>query len=136
MFASVAIITICAICWKEMNFTRFNGCCYIQSALGGQLATTLVDRYFHHYFFLARAAALQSIVVRRSTGNDISGHYIHHFCCCFVSSIFFSVEPFSHRRSAPIKKHILKKLLGAPNNLGIDPFLDPIGHLGPPWRPF
>ena len=41
-----------------------------RSLLGGRLATTLVDRYFHHYL-LARAAALQSVAVRRSTGNDV-----------------------------------------------------------------
>ena len=27
-------------------------------------------------------------------------------------------------------------MTGAPNNLGLDPFPDPVGHFGPPWRPF
>ena len=26
--------------------------------------------------------------------------------------------------------------MGAPQNLGVHPFPDPIGHLGAPWRPF
>ena len=26
--------------------------------------------------------------------------------------------------------------MGAPNNLGLDPFPDPIGHFWAPWRPF
>ena len=42
---------------------------------------------------------------RRSTGNDVSGHYFHHYFR-FVFSFCFSVAPFSHRRSAPIKKPI------------------------------
>ena len=27
-------------------------------------------------------------------------------------------------------------MTGAPNNLGLDPFPDPIGHFWAPWRPF
>ena len=49
---------------------------------------------------------------------------------------FFSVVYFSHRRSAWIKKLIQRKLTGAPQNLGVDPFPDPVGHFGAPWRPF
>ena len=29
-----------------------------------------------------------------------------------------------------------RKLPGAPKNLGLDTFPDPVGHFGPPWRPF
>ena len=45
----------------------------------------------------------------------------------------FFVVYFSHRRSAPIKK---PKSTGAPKNLWVDPFPDPIGHFGVPWQPF
>ena len=44
--------------------------------LGGRLATTIVDRYFHHYFPFS------------------------------IFSIFFFVATFSHRRSVQIKKLI------------------------------
>merc|ERR1719206_469724 len=30
----------------------------------------------------------------------------------------------------------MRKLTGAPNNLGLDPFPDPVGHFWAPWRPF
>ena len=49
---------------------------------------------------------------------------------------FFSVVHFSHRRSARIKKLIYRKLTGAPQNLGVDPYPVPVGHFGAPWRPF
>ena len=42
----------------------------------------------------------------------------------------------SHRRSAWIKKLILRKWLQMANNLGLDPFPDHVGHFGAPWRPF
>ena len=70
--------------------------------------------------FLARAVA-----IRRSTGNDVSGHYFHNF-------FRFSVLPFSHRSCAPIKEPNWRKLLRAPNNLRVNPFSDPVGHLGRP----
>ena len=57
----------------------------------------------------------------KATKNDI-----------FFLSFFY----FSHRRSARIKKLIWRKLTGAPQNLGVDPFPDPVGHFGAPWRPF
>ena len=66
-----------------------------------------------------------------STGNDVSGHYKHHY---FL--FLFSVVYFSHRRSALIKKLILRKLLRLPKNLGVDTFPDPVGHFGAHWRPF
>ena len=49
---------------------------------------------------------------------------------------FFSVATFSHRRRARIKKLILRKWLEMANNLGLDPFPDPVGHFGAPWWPF
>ena len=36
------------------------------------------------------------------------------------------------RRSAQIKKLILRTLTGAPKNLGVDPFPDPGSHFGEP----
>ena len=48
----------------------------------------------------------------------------------------FSVAPFSHRRSARIKKLIYRKLFVAPNKMGLDPFPDPVGYFGAPWWPF
>ena len=70
---------------------------------GGRLATTLVERYFHNSFLF----------------------FLHFF-------FIFSVVYFSHRRSARIKKLILRKLFGVANSLGIDPFPDPIDHFGAP----
>ena len=59
---------------------------------------------------------------------------------CYFHRYFFPhhfpVATFSHRRSAQIKKLILSKLTGAPKNLGLDPFPDPVGHFGAPWRQF
>ena len=68
---------------------------------------TIVDRYFHHYFTF---------------------FFPFHFP--------FSVATFSHRRSARIKKLIWRKWFETVNNLGLDPFPDPVGHFGAPWRPF
>ena len=34
------------------------------------------------------------------------------------------------------KKTIKQKCMGAPNNLGVDPFPDPLSHFGAPWWPF
>ena len=74
---------------------------------GGRLATTLV-----------------------ATINVI----IFFFSFLFSLFFFFSVVYFSHRRSARIKKLILRKLTGAPQNLGVDTFLDPVGHFGAHWH--
>ena len=51
---------------------------------------------------------------------------------------FSSVQTFSHRKGAHIKKLILWKLIGVPNNIGegVDPFPDPVGHFGPPGGHF
>ena len=49
------------------------------------------------------------------------------------------LDPFpdlSPRRSARIQKPILRKLTGAPKNLGVDTFPDSVGNFGAPWRPF
>ena len=54
----------------------------------------------------------------------------------FFSCLFFSTVFFSHRRSARIKKPILQKLTGAPKNLGLDTFLDPVSHFGAPTSHF
>ena len=69
----------------------------------------------------------------RPTGNDVSGH---KFSFLLFPFLFFPVVYFSHRRSARIKKLIQRKLTGAPQNLGVDPFPVPVGHFGAPWRPF
>ena len=72
--------------------------------------------------------------------NDVSGLLFSPISFAGTSSVFFqfhfSVATFSHRRSARIKKLILRKLLKMANNLGLDPFPDPVGHFGAPWRPF
>ena len=73
-----------------------------------------------------------------------SGHYNHQsfllffpfFPPVFPFLFFFSVATFSLRRSARIKKLILRKLLRMPKNLGVDTFPDPVGLFGAPWRPF
>ena len=58
----------------------------------------------------------------------------HRFFTFF--HFFFSVTNFFHRRSARITKPILRKLFGAPDNLGWDPFPDPVGHFGAPGGHF
>ena len=50
--------------------------------------------------------------------------------------VFSSVIYFSHRRSAPIKKLIKQKMMGASKNLRLNPFPGPVGHFGAPWWPF
>ena len=77
---------------------------------GGRLATTLVATIFIIIFFF--------------------------FSRFFPRFFFFSVVTFSRRRSARIKKLIQRKWLEMANNLGLDPFPDPVGHFGAPWRPF
>ena len=56
------------------------------------------------------------------------------FSLLFFPVFFFFpyVATFSQRRSAQIKKLLLRK----PKNLGVDTFPDPVGHFGAPWRPF
>ena len=53
-------------------------------------------------------------------------------CSFHYSFLFFSGTTFSHRKSARIKKLVLLKLTVAPNDLGVHPFPDPVGHLGSP----
>ena len=89
---------------------------------------------------LARACGVSVVVVRaqrfgrQSAGNDVVATKNAFLFFSFV--FFFSVVYFSHRRSAWIEKLIQRKLKGAPQNLGVDPFPDPVGHFGAPWRPF
>ena len=72
--------------------------------------------YWHEW------SAFQSIAVQAVDWHDDYFHY--------------SFPPLSHRRSARIKKLIVRKLTGAPKNHGVHPFLDPVGHFGAPWQPF
>ena len=70
--------------------------------------------------------------------NDVcSGHYKQHYN--IFPPVFFlvsSVVYFSHRRSAWIKNLISQKLTGAPKNLGVPPFPDPVSHFGVPGGHF
>merc|ERR1711954_400716 len=74
------------------------------------------------------------------TKHTLRWAYSRYFppACCLLrfAAFFFSVATFSHRRSARIKKLILRKLTGSPKNLGVDTFPDPLRHFGAPWRPF
>ena len=45
------------------------------------------------------------------------------------SSTFFIEEVLG-------SKNLFGKLTGAPKNLGVDTFPDPVGHFGAPWWPF
>ena len=63
--------------------------------------------------------------------------FLHRFVLfCFISFRFFSVAPFSHKRSASIKIPFLQKLFGASNNLGVHPFPSPIDHFGVLTSPY
>ena len=72
--------------------------------------------YWHEW------SAFQLIAVQAVDWHDDYFHY--------------SFPPLSHRRSARIKKLIVRKLTGVPKNHGVPPFLDPVGHFGAPWQPF
>ena len=79
---------------------------------------------------LARASALQSVTVQavdwqRRQWTAIS---IIIFFCSVV--LFFSVATFSHITVFRIKKCLQRKLFGAPNNLGKEPFRTPDGAGG------
>ena len=50
--------------------------------------------------------------------------------------VFWHERAAFHRRSARIKKLILRKLLRMPKNLGVVTFPEPVGHFGTHWRPF
>ena len=51
----------------------------------------------------------------------------------FFPPVFFpSLVTFSHRRRGRIKKHILRKLTGAPKNQRVDHLPDPVGHFEAP----
>ena len=86
---------------------------------------------------LARACGVP--VGRRSGGRlamtlVASINVIIFFLFSFL--FFFPVVYFSHRRSARIKKLILRKLTGAPKNPGLDPLPDHVGHFGALWWQF
>ena len=89
-----------------------------------------------------RAAFQRSAFGRSTAGNDVVATiFIRLFSFFFFFPVFFpfffsSVATFSHRRSARIKKLILRKLLRMPINLGVDTFPDPVGHFGAHWQPF
>ena len=63
-------------------------------------------------------------------GLNFSG--LDYILIYFSFLFLFPVVYFSHRRSARIKKLILRKLTGAPKNLGVDTFPDPVSHFGAP----
>ena len=72
--------------------------------------------YWHEW------STFQSIAIQAVDWHDDYFHY--------------SFPPLSHRRSARIKKLIVRKLTGAPKKHGVHPFLDPVGHFRAPWRQF
>ena len=94
-----------------------------------------LDQFWHE-----RAAFQWSAFGRSTAGNNVVAiiiiSFFSFFPVFFLPLFFSSVATFSHRRSARIKKLILRKLLRTPKNLGVDTFPDPVGHFGAPWRPF
>ena len=88
-------------------------------------------------FWHERAAFQRSSLGRSTTGNDVVATILISLISVLFSPFSpFSAVTFSHRKSAWIKKLISQKLAGAPKNLGVHPFPDPIGHFGAPWQPF
>ena len=76
-----------------------------------------------------RAVFQQSAFGSSTAGNDIVATiFIILFFCLFP---VFSPLTFSYRRSVRIQKLILRKLAGAPKNIGVGTFPDPVRHLGP-----
>ena len=86
-------------------------------------------------FLLFLARAIGVAVGRRQAVDWQRRQWTAIFTIIFHSIFhFFSVATFSHGRSAHMKKLIYQKLIGAPNNLGFNPFPDPVGHFGTPCR--
>ena len=94
------------------------------------------------YFFVIKSYIphiLQDHTVARAVGIPVgprSGGRLVMTLMATKKSLFFylffpSVATFSH--SARIKKLILQKLTGAPKNLDVDHFLDPVGNFEAPW---
>ena len=62
---------------------------------------------------------------------------LHSFLFFLFIFLFFSPSStFLIEGVLGSKNLFRKKLTGAPQKLGVDPFLDPVSHFGAPWRPF
>ena len=68
---------------------------------------------------------------RRCSLSSLGGRLATALVDCYFHHHFFPVN-FSHRGSAQIKKLSYLKLTGAPKNLGVYHFQDPIGHFEAP----
>ena len=86
-------------------------------------------------------------MTNQKASQHLETWYFHKFLFIKIRTIieltpapfrFSSVQKFSHRRGAHIKKLILWELIGVPNNIreGVDPFPDPVRHFGPPGGHF
>ena len=101
--------------WGFDNFTPNQFIPYYQFGAGVRLVQ----------FWHARRRCSQS-PFRHPTGHDVSGPLFSPF----FSFFFFSVVYVSHRRNAPIKNLVFRKMFGSPINLGLDPFPDAVCHFG------
>ena len=113
------VFTLQCLKMSHNIFKPKSGCKYHFSILHSLAPLTMLDHFW-------RACGVPAVGVRAvDCWQWRSGHYFHPsflFFPCFFPPffpVFFSsVATFSHRRSARIKKLILRKLLRTPKNLG------------------
>ena len=78
-------------------------------------------------------ARVVGIPVCQRSGGRLASTLVATINIIIFSRRFFpSVVYFFHRGSVQIKVLILQKLTGAPKNLGLDTFPDPVSHFGAP----
>ena len=118
------------------------------------MGMTILDHHFHYSFlllFLLFSPLSQTFLIERLliSKNLFSESWqespktwctpISKPCRLFWGPWlpFWILRPLIGRntRSARIQKLIEQNLMGVPNNRGLDPFPDPVGHFGA-WRPF
>ena len=85
---------------------------------------------------------LGSILLAQTVGFPVSQRLGGWLATTLFS--FFSPSPFFSPPSSTFliegvlrrNKLIFQNLTGAPQNLAVDTFPDPVGHFGAPWRPY
>ena len=61
---------------------------------------------------------------------------VHHPTSTCSRAFFVQKNKKDGTIEAILVTDFLRKLTGAPKNLGVVPFPVPVGHFGAPWRPF
>ena len=134
VFKPILVISLCSYVYR--NYHIYGSSLLSQPQLQQQQINFTTDinvvfevHNFHKYYQLWRSHLFQ-------IGTSVQSSSSFFFFFLFLFFFFLSVVYFSHRRSARIKKLMVRNLTGAPKKHGLHPFLDPVGHFGAPWRPF